>query len=290
MTPDAVSAVLADFQAWLTALPATAEDLDSSSAEEFIDLHTLLAQFLAVRQEVNLQTRAARAQQEQNAEALKQLTTALEALRQSQKNADETREKAVEEAIDAAVRPLLKSLVDVYDGVALASREMQRLRDTVLPNLEDLAAATEVDEPEPEPEPEPEVAPAPPPSWWQRWFGAPTQSPTPVPAPSKPDKPSSEQRERERLARESAERVRSLLSSLVMGYTMSLQRIERTLRQHDLDAIPTVGERFDPEQMEVVEAVANSGRPTGEVLEEVRRGYLWNGRVFRYAQVRVAKG
>ena len=26
-----------------------------------------------------------------------------------------------------------------------------------------------------------------------------------------------------------------------------------------------------------------------EVVEEVRRGYLWNGRVFRYAQVRVAR-
>jgi len=39
-----------------------------------------------------------------------------------------------------------------------------------------------------------------------------------------------------------------------------------------------------------VEAVLDSGRPAGEVIEEVRRGYLWNGRVFRYAQVRVAKG
>ena len=41
--------------------------------------------------------------------------------------------------------------------------------------------------------------------------------------------------------------------------------------------------------MEVVEAVADSGRPAGEVIDEARPGYLWNGRVFRYAQVRVAK-
>lgn len=74
-----------------------------------------------------------------------------------------------------------------------------------------------------------------------------------------------------------------------MGYTMSVQRIERALQQHDLETIPTTGERFDPEQMEVVEAVADSGRPSGEVVGEVRRGYLWNGRIFRYAQVRVAK-
>jgi molecular chaperone GrpE (heat shock protein) len=44
---------------------------------------------------------------------------------------------------------------------------------------------------------------------------------------------------------------------------MSLQRIERALRQHGLEVVRTTGER---------------------------RGYLRNGRVFRYAQVRVAKG
>jgi molecular chaperone GrpE len=70
---------------------------------------------------------------------------------------------------------------------------------------------------------------------------------------------------------------------------MSLERLERTLEQCGLELIPTEGELFDPEQMEVVEAVADSGRPSGEVVEEVRRGYLWRGRVFRYAQVRVAK-
>jgi len=70
---------------------------------------------------------------------------------------------------------------------------------------------------------------------------------------------------------------------------MSVQRVERALRQQGLEPIPAVGEPFDPERMEVVEAATGTGRPSGEVLEEVRRGYLWNGRVFRYAQVRVAR-
>ena len=61
------------------------------------------------------------------------------------------------------------------------------------------------------------------------------------------------------------------------------------MQQQGLEAIPTVGERFDPERMEVIEVVADSGKPGGEVLEEVRRGYFWRGRLFRYAQVRVAK-
>jgi molecular chaperone GrpE len=265
LTPDAVSAVLADFRAWLTALPAPTEEeasgVASAPREEKpveIDLHTLLGQMVAVRQEVNLQTRSVRAQQEQSAETLRQLTAALDALRQSQDNDEQVRKQALEES----ARPLLRTLIDLHDALALAGREMRRLSETVSPSLEQLAAETG-------------LSPQPSPSLWARLFRS---------AP-----PASQPQERQRLARESAERVRQLLASVVTGYTMSLQRIERSLRQHGLEAIPTTSERFDPERMEVVEAVADSGRPSGEVIEEIRRGYLWNGRVFRYAQVRVAK-
>jgi molecular chaperone GrpE len=273
LTPDAVSAVLADFRTWLTALSATTSDNETIGAEKTIDLHTLLGQFLAVRHEVNLQTRAVRAQQEQNTETLRQLSAALDALRQSQARGDQTRQQDIDEAI----RPLVKTFLDLYDALALAGREIQRARDTMLSSLEQLAAPMAV-------EPDPEPAPAPASSFWTRLFGSSTPQPPAAPAQKSPA-----QQERERLARESSERVRQLLASLVTGYTMSVQRIERAMRQHGLEAIPTAGERFDPERMEVVEAVADSGRPSGEVLDEVRRGYLWNGRVFRYAQVRVAK-
>jgi molecular chaperone GrpE (heat shock protein) len=69
-------------------------------------------------------------------------------------------------------------------------------------------------------------------------------------------------------------RVRQLLASLATGYTMSLLRVERTLRQHGLEPIGAVGEPFDSKKMAVVEAVLGSLRPSGEVLAEVRRGYL----------------
>jgi len=257
LTPETVSAVLADFRNWLTALTAPAAEEASAVCPrpaEGIDLHTLLGQFLAVRQEVNLQTRAVRAQQEQNAETLRQLTAALDVLRQSPTRGDQ--------AVEEAIRPLLKTLIDLYDALAIAGREVQRMSETVQPSLEQLGA---------------EETPAVPRSFWAGLF----RSSAPDPAA---------QQERQRLTRENSERVRQMLASLVTGYTMSLQRIERALRRHGLEAIPTAGERFDPERMEVVEAVLDSGRPAGEVIEEVRRGYLWNGRVFRYAQVRVAKG
>ncbi len=256
--------MLADFRAWLSALsippsqPSPAKGEGGGEGREAIDLHTLLGQFLAVRQEVNLQTRAVRAQQEQNAETLRQLTEALDVLRRRQ----DQDEQMQQQAIDDAIRPLLRTLIELYDALALAGREMRRLRETVLPSLEQLAAATSI---------VPEKARF----LLSRLFHASIATP--------------EQQERERSARESAERIHQLLTSLVTGYTMSLQRIERALKQQGLEPIGAAGERFDPERMEVVEAVSNSGRPSGEVVEEVRRGYLRKGRVFRYAQVRVAK-
>ena len=65
--------------------------------------------------------------------------------------------------------------------------------------------------------------------------------------------------------------------------------MERALQQSDLETIPTLGMPFDPETMEVLEVAHEGGRTTTEVIEEVRRGYLWHGRLFRFAQVRVAR-
>jgi molecular chaperone GrpE len=228
-----------------------------------------LSQFVALRHEVNLQTRAARHQQEHNAETLRQLSHALDALQQAQAREQQGQQQAVEEDL----RPLLKTLVDLYDSLSLAAREVQRMQETILPVLDRLAPPAPAEAPPAPPAPQRR-------SFWSRWFGAPEP-------PRQPEAPPESARDHD--AREAAGRVRQWLVSLITGYTMSLQRVERALRQHGLEALHVVGQTFDPEAMEVVEAVFDTGRPSGKVVEEVRRGYLWNGRVFRYAQVRVAK-
>jgi molecular chaperone GrpE len=295
LTPEAIESVLGDFRAWLQEAAARGETAPPSEAEEagVIDLHTLLGQFTGLRHEVHLQTRAVRAQQEQSGEALRQLSEALDLLQQSQLAA----RHAHEQERDEVVRPLLKVLVDVYDALALAEREVRRVQDTVLPALEELAAL---------PAAAPAAAAPPPPaaapaqvSFWARLFGldetvarqqetiaalekALAEEHARAAAAAQPAGPSPQQQQ-------AAERARQMLASVVTGYTMSVQRVQRALQQHGLEPIPAVGEPFDPEYMEVLEAVLDSGRPSGEVLEEVRRGYLWRGRLFRYAQVRVAK-
>jgi molecular chaperone GrpE len=294
LTPERVEGVLADFRAWLLSLKDEGGRMkDETGAagvhpSSFIlhpseDLHTLVAQFTALRHEVHLQTRAARAQQEQGAEALRQFGETLAALQQSQLSA----RLGEEQARDEALRPLLKVLVDVHDALALAEREVARTQETLLPLLEPAPAA---------PQPEPDGAPAAPPpsvtpSFWARVFGLGRTIADQQATIALLHRQLTEERARRPApeAPQAAGRARQMLAAILTGYTMSKQRVERALREHGLEPIPAVGEPFDPEQMEVLEVVTDSGRPSGEVVGEVRRGYLWRGRVFRFAQVRVAK-
>lgn len=249
MTAEVIEAILANFRGWLCDLAAGIVPEPPELPEEPIDLHTLLGQFTALRHEVNLQTKSVRAQQEQSAETLKTLEDAVERL-------DEP--EADEQPDDAALRPVLKALVDVYDALALGRQEVERLEQTTRAALNDLRCA---------------VAPTPGPrTFWSRWFDG-----------SKKDA------ERLQLSAARADALQPLLDSVLTGYRMSLQRLERVVQQQGLEPISCVGEPFDPERMEVVEAMADSGRPAGEVLGVGRPGYILNGKVFRYAQVRVAR-
>jgi molecular chaperone GrpE len=284
VTGGEIDSILADFRRWLMSSAPPAAPIDMDAEPENIDLSTVLGHYVALRQEVNLQTRAVRAQQEQNGRLLEQLQQALEALTRSQARSEQLAQQGQEERL----RPLLKTLVDLYDALSLAGREIQKAQEGMEPLLEPLGA---VDEPLPE-------LPAAPPSrsFWSRWLLSPSaeaalrssQEETHR-ALERLHRERCEKLEHRKQAQENCRRVHESVGSLVAGYTMSLQRIERALRQHGLEVIPTVGEPFDPEQMEVVEVVQGSGKPSGTVVVEVRRGYLWNGRVFRFAQVGVAK-
>ncbi len=283
--------MLGAFRSWLERVAAPPALSEPPSPEQPPDLHTLLAQFVALRHEVNLQTRASRAQQEQNTQTLRSLSEALELLQRRQ----EAAEQAQEQGSDEHLRPLLKTLLDLHDNLSLARREVQRAQEALADSLAALDHPFESAR-EPEPSlPAPASATVAPRSLWSRMFGG-----APAPGVEEVVRPWREvlARQCERFdelvgeregVREAAERIRLSFDSVVTGYTMSLQRLERALRQHGLEPIPCLGEPFDPETMEAVEVVPGTGRVSTEVVEEVRRGYRWRGRVFRYAQVRVAK-
>lgn len=80
----------------------------------------------------------------------------------------------------------------------------------------------------------------------------------------------------------------TLLAALLSGYELTQQRLARALAAAGVVRIPTVGRLVDPETMVVVDVVDVEG-PAGRVVEEVRRGYTWNGGLLRPAEVRAIR-
>ena len=274
MTPEAIERTLADFRDWLTA--DAAGGTPTVASVESIDLHTLVGHFTALRQDVNLQTKATRAATEQNAETLKLLDEAVEALRQPA-------EVAEPEPV-ATMSPLLKTLIDVYDSLALANRQIEKQQSGFHNQIAALNETLVVEMP-------PVVIPesGEKPSFWRKFFGNDEPPAETSPLIDWHRQATKKLADRQQTVHETCDFLRDALAGVMTGYAMGMHRIDRMLTAQGLETIRCVGQRFDPEMMEVVEAVSIAGRQLGDVIEEIRRGYTLNGTVVRFAQVRVAR-
>src|SRR5439155_7165130 len=129
---------------------------------------------------------------------------------------------------EEAVRPLLRTLIELDDALRLATRQLSATRDGW-----------------------PQSSTPAPPKGWARLLpflhrghaGRPAESEILGPA-------------RERLV------------AALSGLEMIIRRVKRALDRYDLEPIAVEGRPFDPETMEVLEAVAENARPPGEVVEE----------------------
>ena len=77
--------------------------------------------------------------------------------------------------------------------------------------------------------------------------------------------------------------------NLVLGVQMTRSRFVQSLENSGVKEIPTDG-TFDPALHEATEARAVEDAEPGSILETVRRGFTWQDRVLRHAQVVVAQG
>ena len=254
MTTDEIDRILADFRTWLKALSDVASP--RPPAPPAVDLGVLTAQFTALRHDVNLQTKATRAVLDQSAEALKQL-----AFRPA--------------SADAQLHPTRKLLVDLADALSLSLTQVNRAVESLAEQGETGAA-----------EEWPDMPSAPAPSFWGRLRGRGSPSDEWL-AWAESMRVKAELRTDEQTAER--ERLNSVLAGLADGYTMGLSRVERAFPQYGLEPIECDGEVFDPELMEVVEVFGESDAPSGTVVGTVRAGYRADGRVFRFAQVAVAR-
>jgi molecular chaperone GrpE len=74
------------------------------------------------------------------------------------------------------------------------------------------------------------------------------------------------------------------------GVELILRQLTELLRKRGVRPIETLGTAFDPHYHQAVSYDAAEGRPDGEVIEELRRGYLLGDRLLRPSMVRVARG
>jgi molecular chaperone GrpE len=76
---------------------------------------------------------------------------------------------------------------------------------------------------------------------------------------------------------------------MLKGVEMVFGELNEVLTGEGLVAIEASGKPFDPERHEAVAAVEEDGVEAGTVVDVVRKGYEFNGRVLRPAMVKVAR-
>jgi molecular chaperone GrpE len=77
-------------------------------------------------------------------------------------------------------------------------------------------------------------------------------------------------------------------SALLKGVEMIHRNLTRMLEREGLECIDAVGKVFDPKFHEVVVKIPRNDCEEGLVLEEVRRGFVFKGRVLRPCMINVS--
>lgn len=121
-------------------------------------------------------------------------------------------------------------------------------------------------------------------TWWKRlqqwvrqlWsqLGPPSAEPSPPAAVSAPDT--------------AADSMAEVLTSAREGVELIQKSLLEILRQRQVVPLDAVGKPFDPEQMYALGRQEEAAAAENTVLQEVVRGYRWQNRILREAQVIVA--
>lgn len=83
--------------------------------------------------------------------------------------------------------------------------------------------------------------------------------------------------------------ARDTVAALGEGYRLTAERVDEMLEGLRVREIACLHEPFDPQSMRAVAAEETARVPEGTVVEVYRRGYEWNGRLYRPAEVKVAR-
>ena len=76
----------------------------------------------------------------------------------------------------------------------------------------------------------------------------------------------------------------------IEGIVLLDRKLRSLLESEGVTPIESVGRAFDPREHEAIASVPATGRPDGEIVDEIQRGYRVRDRVLRPALVAVADG
>jgi len=248
--------VLTRFRDWLDQTRSECETLDEHAADgelpgEPVGLYQLVEQLTALRHDVRLLTKAARGTEERNEATLVSMQAAIEQFRAVEpKEAD---------AADKAARPLVEALVELDESLVRGRRVIEQAQHRILEevNVELNEARDRLDQlyrTQP---------------WWRRLLCRPWHEAM-----------------RDVYSGRTIDTERRVFESLLEGYDLIHNRLRRTMQEQSIVRMECLGKPADPNSMTVVEVVSDSSRCPGTVVEEVRPGYFWNGKAFRFAEVK----
>jgi len=83
--------------------------------------------------------------------------------------------------------------------------------------------------------------------------------------------------------------LKEVPSETKKGIELIFKNLHKVLVEEKVEPMVCIGHKIDPHHHEVLMQV-ESEAPEGEILEELQKGYKMNGRVIRYAKVKVSKG
>jgi molecular chaperone GrpE len=248
--------VLSRFRDWLDRTRAECASLDEHATGDEppgqpVGLYQLAEQLTALRHEVKLLTKASRGAEERNEATLTSMNAAIEQFH--------TVAPQEEEAARKAARPLVEAIVALDEALVRGRHVIEQARQHVLGewNAELKDVRDRLDElyrTQP---------------WWRRALIGPWHQAT-----------------RDVYSDRLLETGRHIFGSLLEGYGLIQSRLRRAMREQSIVRIECIGKLADPHGMTVVEVVSDPSRPSGTVVEEVRPGYYWDGKVLRFAEVK----
>lgn len=75
----------------------------------------------------------------------------------------------------------------------------------------------------------------------------------------------------------------------IRGILKIKTQMQDFLKSQGVEAIESLGKKFDPNFHEVIKEIELKGKESGTIIEEVQKGYLIQGKILRPAKVRVSK-